>query len=50
MKVTGTIVFREPVAGVSRIADADHDWREHFVLRDGRIASARIDMGIEQLA
>lgn len=50
VKVTGTIVFREPIAGVSRIADSNHDWREHFVLRDGRIASARIDMGIEKLA
>jgi len=50
VKVTGTIVFRKPVAGVSRIADSDHDWREHFVLRDGRIASARMDMGIEKLA
>lgn len=49
VKVTGTIVFRKPVAGVSRIANSDHDWREHFVLREGRIASARIDMGIEKL-
>jgi hypothetical protein len=46
VRVLGTIVFRTPQAGVSHIPEADHDWREWFVLRDGRIATARIDMGI----
>jgi hypothetical protein len=47
VRVHGTIVFREPINGVSKIKDADHNWHEVFVIEGGKIAKARIDMGIK---
>lgn len=47
VRVHGTIVFREPINGVSEVADHDHGWHEAFVIKDGKIAQARIDMAMK---
>lgn len=50
VRVHGTIVFREPINGVSKVADEDHDWHEVFVIENGKIAKARIDMAMKPSA